>query len=213
MPRGARAKKKNRARQAAEGLGYREARRDRRANPISPSSSAGGSEPAVPAAPTPTNRGVGVSPSDADRLLAQAIDELCGNLQAQELKGADFTSTWGELPLPDGLESPTVGELIPDLSSIDSRPDDTESGAGDGDETHNIDEVPATLFIEGYMPKADALSAADDGLVTILNSDHNRHYAEVAVTTQVEVELSIFATINVATDTVVDVELVDMVLA
>lgn len=199
MPRGARAKKKNRRRQAAEGLGYRRARRERIA-----------ASPTVPGVPARTDAPGDVGMPVSDRLVAEAIESLCADLLGEDLEAPEFSSTWGVLPVPEGLESPLVHELIPDLSSVESQLDEVLEG---GTELHTVHEIPATLIVEGVMPKSVAFAAADNGDVSILDEDHNDHYASVMVSKPVEVEMSIAATINPDAESVADVQLSDMAVA
>jgi hypothetical protein len=63
------------------------------------------------------------------------------------------------------------------------------------------------------MPKSVAFAAADNGVVSILDGDHNDHYAAVMVSKPVEVEMSIVATINPDAESVANVELRDMAVA
>jgi len=58
------------------------------------------------------------------------------------------------------------------------------------------------------MSKSDAFNSAESGRVKIINSDHNRHYALVAVTAAQVVRVEFDATITQDAESVDDVNFV-----
>lgn len=139
------------------------------------------------------------SPS-IEELLKPYLQGACDALVDESI------DSFGDIEVPGLLDvsEAAVSELQIDPSTIDVHVIEDYDG---GTKVCSVF-AEADLAIEGLMSKGDAVISAESGLVEIIDFDHNRHYAFVAVTATQVVQVEFDATVTQDAESVDDVNIV-----
>lgn len=135
-----------------------------------------------------------------EELLKPYLQGVCDGLADEPI------DSLGDIEIPDLLD---IGEAAVSELQIDARTIDVHV-IEDYDGGTKVCTVfaEADLAVEGLMSKSDAVTSTESGLVKIIDFDHNRHYALVAVTAAQVVQVEFDATITQDAESVDDVNFV-----
>lgn len=139
------------------------------------------------------------SPS-IEELLKPYLQGVCDGLADEPI------DSFGDIEIPGLLDisEAAVSELQIDPLTIDVHVIEEYEG---GTKVCTVF-AEADLVVEGLMSKSAAAASAESGLVEIIDFDHNRHYAQVAVAAGQAVQVEFEATVTLDAESVDDVNLV-----